>query len=633
MLKSLIPALALILLANTAFAEDIILYSYTKTNQQPAEWSVIPVMASLPDTKADTLFETLKRKKLPTYGSTSYVQGTVQIDDSKCAYGSIISAEIGLTFEAYGHPQPKYMCGGKEIPSAKDALTHSATIVPLWQALSAKNIDSPSIIQVGDDYLSIQEFSKRLKSQDKSLIKAIEADFSSPNLFVKSGAMKGYIQKNFPGAEKRIARELSSGDTGNISAAMAALSNTRDPSITAQMKSVLQKKDASQENYALAMLDAADDSLRDEAIIILLKSPNDANFAKATAALDKSPKISLLQTRLDEILSNSTPKHAQDLTERLLNAHSDNALTSWLEKSDNNETTQMVAATCLKSAQDNTLRRTALSVRMQNDNPDIAFDALDLLQSDKETASLADLWQRGQKAPLPGIRHACFDHLNELSQISPRSAKGQKFIEISKSSPNDAVSQLTADAYHADKNVRQDVAYCTQWLDNAGDALRLIMYKDADESVSAMAIIQTALRPASEISLPLIKEMTARAERSANLKVAVLHALPRMINEKTVQTIATYAGNEMFDNDPAVKIASIRALSEIARRTNDPVIADNAVTSLALTVQDKSSSIVHHTLVALGKTKLPAAREIIERARTTHPESVQLALKFFDAPK
>ena len=270
---------------------------------------------------------------------------------------------------------------------------------------------------------------------------------------------------------------------------------------------------------------------------------------------------------------------------------------------------------------------------MQNDNPDIAFDALDLLQSDKETASLADLWQRGQKAPLPGIRHACFDHLNELSQISPRSAKGQKFIEISKSSPNDAVSQLTADAYHADKNVRQDVAYCTQWLDNAGDALRLIMYKDADESVSAMAIIQTALRPASEISLPLIKEMTARAERSANLKVAVLHALPRMINEKTVQTIATYAGNEMFDNDPAVKIASIRALSEIARRTNDPVIADNAVTSLALTVQDKSSSIVHHTLVALVKTKLPAAREIIERARTTHPESVQLALKFFDAPK
>ena len=91
--------------ASSALAEDVLLFSYTKTGVKPAEWALIPTMAELNNTEPVTLFEALKKRKLPTYGTTSMDndKNIIQIDPEKCAYASIISAEIEYTFDLYHH--------------------------------------------------------------------------------------------------------------------------------------------------------------------------------------------------------------------------------------------------------------------------------------------------------------------------------------------------------------------------------------------------------------------------------------------------------------------------------------------------------------------------------------------------
>lgn len=613
MKKAIFASILFLLSSTSAFAEDVVLYSYAKTAQTPAEWAIMPIIADVQDKTPTTLFDVLKRKKLPTYGSTIFdaAKKSVQIDETKCAYGSIISAEIGQTFQAHGHAVPKFSCAGKTIAPAQNALPHFVAVIPLWQALTADRFDEPAVIQCGNTYLSVSEFKEHLKKQDKQLIKDIENDFNDPNLFVKSGAMKGYIARKFPSAEKRISKELASANSGNISAAMAALANTKDASIIAQMKTILQKKDAQQEAYALSMIDSTSQELRAESLIILLKSSNDANFNKAISSLEAQKQYTILKANADDILTNSTASHAEKVAELLISNKGESELQTWLSKTESSDSAQATAAKVLSLSNSPSLKRTAYSMQLTHTSPDVAFDALDILLADKQ--SNTDCWLRGLSSPHAGIHWASFEMLDNSDQIKAESTKGVQYIENAQNAPLDAIATLTSDAYNSDVKVRHDISYATKYFDTAGDSLRSILIKDSDETTASLVIVQTARRPVSDIQLSLIKEMMARSERSASVKIALLHAIPRMMNDKTIQTISTFASNEMFDGDISVKIAAIRALSEIAQRTEDPVIADNAITSLALTTQDKSKSIVHHTLQALKRTNLPAAREILDK--------------------
>lgn len=608
-MKKLILIFVSLFISSTSFAEDAVLYSYDKTAQKPAEWAIMPVIANLPDTAPDTLFEALKRRKMPTYGTTEYntAQKVVVIDESKCAYSAIISSEIGHTFLAYQHAVPQITCAGKAVPSAVSALPHYAAIIPLWLALTSDAVEAPSVIQVGEDYYSADRFRELVNNRDKSLIRAIEAGFSDPNVFVKTDLMKGYLK--FPGAEKRVARELSNKE--NAASAMAALAGTKTPSIIAQMKTILSAPGDLQEAYALSMLEAENAELRDTSLVILLKSASDANFLKAVQTIEKSSYYSLLQTHCSDILNGAAPSHAPKLVFMLASHDGEANLASWLEKNDSAPASQAIAETSLEAAKSDMLRRVSQSVLLLNSSPDTAFDALDALLADASVDQ--NVWKHGIKSTHTGIRWACFEKLDDAHQNPTFSKVGQGYFDAAKSSPNEAVVQLTKDAYNADVKVRRDIARTMRWLDNGGDPLRSILLKDSDDDTASLVILLTSRRPASQISLPLFKEMTARAERSKNVRIALLHAMPRMMNEKTVQAIATYAGNEMFDADMAIKIAAIRSLSDIARLTSDPVVADNAVTSLALTAQDKSKSVVHHTLRALERSNHPSARDIINK--------------------
>ncbi len=623
------------LIPNLAFAEETVLYSYTKTLQKPADWAVMPVLVDVSSSRPEGLFDALKRRKLPTYGNTSFETGSgkssglVKIDETKCAYASIISAEIGLTFDAHGYGVPEFSCDGRKIVPAGASLTHFAAIVPLWQALTAQSIEQPALVQVGNEFLSVDDFQTKLQKQDKNLIKIIESEFDTPALFAKTGVMKGYISRKFPNAEKRVAKELGSLNSNNVSAAMAALANTKDSAILNQMKSILQKKGDFQEGYALSMVESDEPMLRDEALLILLKSSVDANFSKAASIVAKDPSLTILIDHLKEILDVATPSHAKQLATMLINGHRDEALEQWLDDAQNSDAVQGIAQVALSSSKAVSLRHVSMSWLMLSSSADTAFDALDDLLWEKQTDFDPSIWKRGLKAKYAGIMLACRDELRGVLDKTPSSDLGIALFEKAQNNADDAVASLMEQAYHSNSAVRSDVAYATQWLDGSADALRTVMLKDSDEMVVMILLSQTAKRPAAEISLAMVKEFIARTERSFDLKIAALHALPFMMNEKTAQTISTFAANEMFDDPEAVKIAAIRSLGQIAVLSTDPMIQDNAVTSLALTAQDKSPSIVHHTLMALGKTKVPAAREIIERAKSTHPESATRALRYF----
>lgn len=706
--KLALTALATLFFAHNALAEDVTIYSYAKTSQKPAEWAIIPVIADAPDTKVATLFETLKKRKMPTYGNTLFNPGTniVSIDVSKCAYAPIITAEIGHTFMAYDRDLPVFTCDGRNIAPAVNGLTHFIAVVPLWQALTAEKIDEPALVQVGSNYMTPADFKAKLKKKDKTIVKAIEAGFNDENTVVRAGLMQGYIALGFTGAEKRLAKELSSGDPTLITTAMTSLAKTKTAATIKQMKTLLTTESSHQQAYAVILIDAADKDLQDEAMLILLRSGDDALFKRALERLDSSKRFDLLRKNMNVILTQAAPEHATALAERLI-GDEDGALelAKWIRFAPNTPTSQAVANTALKLSFDKTrviahdtrsaLRRAAWSLQLLSNDPKEAYDALDSLELDATAHNTPGLWLRGLISTLPGIQLAAGSHLEKLPssdiQLSeklinafmhpeltehwpllttvhataisdPKKAldsgttvpelraatmamaisdpeqvkgtgsnalEGAYLLGIAQKTPTEALAKLTAEAYNADVRIRRDIAYATRWLDMSGDSLRTTLLKDADETVVRTLIAQMAKIPAGDASVALIKEMTARAERSPALKIAVLYALPNLMNAKTVQTISAFASNEMFDTDVNVKIAAIRALSEIARHTDDTLVVDNVITSLALTSQDQDPNIVHHTLIALAKTKNPAAAEIISRSLQTHTESALKALVFY----
>lgn len=706
--KIALTALTTLLFAHTAAAEDITIYSYAKTAQKPADWAIMPVIADAANTSGETLFDILKKRKMPTYGNTSFEASAniVSIDASKCAYAPIISAEIGHTFMAHGHTTPVFTCDGRAISPSVNGLTHFVAVIPLWQAITANQFDEPALVKVGDAYMTTAEFSAKLKKKDKALIKAIEAGFNDENPIVRAGLMQGYIALGFTGAEKRLAQELTSGNPTLITTAMTSLAKTKSAPTIKQMKTLLTTESAQQKTYAVILIDASDKELQDEAMLILLRSGDDALFKRALEKAVNNKKLALVNQNLNPILNSVTPSQALILTEKLVEDEAGAAeIAEWLKYASNTPTAQVVAHKAIEISYDktkiiaqdtrSTLRRAAWSLQLVSEDPKEAYDALDNLELDATAHNTPALWLRGLTSKLTSIQLAAGEHLEalpssdvKLSQnlinafmrpeltehwpllttvhataisnpkealdsgttvpelraatmaiaiTNPDEAKGSGsnalegayLLGIAQKTPTEALERLTSEAYNPDVRVRRDVAYATRWLDMSGDALRTTLLKDADETVVRTLIAQLRKLPTSNASVALIKEMTSRAERSSMLKITVLYALPKLLNAKTVQTISAYASNEMFDTDVNVKIAAIRALSEIARHTDDTLIVDNAITSLALTSQDQDPNIVHHTLIALAKTKNPAAAEIISRAIQTHTESALQALTFY----
>ncbi len=699
------------LISANGWCEDVVIYSYTGISQQ--EWVVMPVVVDLNDAAPATLFESLRRRKMPTYGTTSFdaSQNVVQIDAAKCAYASIISAEIEQTFAAHHHRIPRVMCGQNVVPQASSALSFYQKVVPLWQALGGA-ADNQAVVIVANDYVPMAEFQKRLGSKDKSLAKTIEAGFADSNAFVKSGLMQGYIAQKFPGAEKRVAQELNASNTANVNAAMGALAGTKDPAIIKQIVAVIQKPGSMQETYAMSLLGASAPEIRNESMRILLRSSNDAAFNKACeAGRQNDAGTAVIKQHADELLNAATPAHARTLAEWMLERNLAEQLANWLYNAPSGEAPIAAAEVALRQAKDistkhtvatrQMLKQASLSMLVTADRSETAFDALDDLVLDEASKSSVIPWLHGLSSGYSAIRIACANQLSRMdvqdeasrTQLmqavaekkyhadlyapeiaislaggvgSPKEAlkaarsndykriayvampadmpelqksvanaeiEGGRLLGLARQHVDGAIAQIDAKAHHDNPALRRDAAAATRWMDTAGDTLRTTMIRDNDETVVESVLRQFPFRPADEISTAMVRDITGRVERSQSLKMAVLAVLPEMMNEKTSHLITTYVSNEMFDDNIHVRITAIRALSRIAVISQDPVVVDNAITSLALTAQDKSPTIVYHTITALARTRHTSAADIIRRAKDSHPDSYRRALELYPFDK
>ena len=661
--------------SSLGYGEEVLLYSYSRISERDGLWGVMPVTTEVSERSPERLFEALKRRKMPTYGGTVYDGNRVTIDESKCMYGSVISSEVDATFTAHGFGTPEYVCGGEKVASAQGALMAYMPVMPLWQAMTAESFNGVSLIAAGDAYLSPSEFVSRLKSHDKALTRAVEKGLESPHDFEKTGLMRGMLRHGFTDAEKRIAKLLESRDETTVIAALTTLSQTKNASTVKAIRTLLTEEGAQRVRRASVLLSASDAGIREDALVIMLSSGADVYFTQAMAQIDQTGNTDILARHDREIFKTATPRQAQIVAQRLISGGQTSRVSSYLKDATYGETSGAVAAIFISSVRG---RESIHGLSLLLESPDrvLAYEALERLVSLGDGVSAAD-WMRGLRSPERTIQfesiHA-LEHLGaqeaqectrfadgyvrdenvlsiyepvlitvagahcDLSQRKDAFSKNAMVAGVTSLSalPKDAplsssllaaarleapdgIATMTQQAFHDDVGVRRSVAYGVRYLDERGDSLHHTMIQDGDATVARLAMISLSGRT-GRISAALVKSVIARAGRDSDLRLAALYALPYVISEETAQSITTFAGNEMFDGDDAIRIAAIRALSRVAVRSADPVIGENAVTSLALTAQDRDPVIVYHTLLALSRAPQPSAAEIVKRARSQHPD-------------
>lgn len=664
-----------ILSSHLSYGEEVLLYSYARVSERDGLWGVMPVTAEMPEVSPERLFEALKRRKMPTYGGTVYDGRRVTIDENKCLYGSVISAEVDATFSAHGFGVPEYVCGGERVVSAQGALMAFKPVMPLWQAMTAESFEGISLIAVGDEYLSPSAFISRLQAHDKALTRAVEKGLESPHDFEKTGMMRGMLRHGFADAEKRIAKLLQSRDETTVLSALTTLSQTKTASTVKAIRASLTADGASRVRRASVLLTASDAEIREDALVILLSSGADVYFTQAMAHIDQTGNTDILSRHDREIFSSATPRQAQIVAQRLISAGHMARVSSYLMEAAYGETSGAVAGVLVASVRG---RESIHGLSLLLESPDriLAYEALERLLTLGEAVSAAD-WMRGLRSSQRSIQfesvhalerlgaqealacerladgymrdenvfsmyepvlsivagthcdlsqrkdtfsnNAMMAGISSLSALPKEAPLSATLLASARLQSSDAVPLLTQQAFHAQVGVRRAVAYGVRYLDARGDGLHHTMIQDGDATVARLAMI-ALLGRTSAVSAALVKSVIARAGRDAELRLAALYALPYVISEETAQSITTFAGNEMFDGDVEIRIAAIRALSRVAVQSKDPIIGENAVTSLALTAQDRDPVIVYHTLLALSRAPQTSAAEIVKRARIQQPE-------------
>ena len=93
-------ALCASIAVGNAKAEEAVIYSYMRTSASNSSYMLMPQVVDVAPVAPAQIFDTLRRRKLPTYGATQYDEkkNAVSIDETKCSYSAIISAEIAESF-------------------------------------------------------------------------------------------------------------------------------------------------------------------------------------------------------------------------------------------------------------------------------------------------------------------------------------------------------------------------------------------------------------------------------------------------------------------------------------------------------------------------------------------------------
>ena len=615
-------ALCLLPLPLPLAAEEALVFSYVRTREDNASWAVVPVLVDLPNRQGVSLFDALRQRKRPTYGTTNYDPNkqTVVMDETKCAFGAIIAAEVYHTFLAHGLKVPQISCRGQAVAAHAGALAHYVLVLPLWQALSVGEPPHGALAGVGAEVIPLKVFESRLAARDKAILAAIDSALEDRDPVVQFGTMQAVLARQLPQAESKVARQLDASRAEAVQSAFRALLQTKDGKILARMRELIEKSTVAEGSLAEFALGAADASLRDAGVVRLLTAGTDTAFDLAFAQVLKDRRLDLLPPRLDAILKANSPAKAREITAFLVSAEALAPVGQWLETAQPQAVSQAVAETAidrLPPGQRPPLYVQAHGLLLASDDFDKAERAFFELTGESAydmtpcstpfcTAARADAMHRQAVAraanhPHHVIRHAAAQWLDETSAQQEPDA--------------DALKQAV---YATDPEVRRAAARALSLGDAGLDPLRSILLRDSDARVSEAMVLGLANLPES----PFARDLIQHAKTAPlPVRLAILRILPAIMTANTAHTIAAFVANEAFDPDIDIKISAIHALAQIALRSADPIIADNAITSLALTTQDKDPRIVHHTLLALARTQSPSVRDIFASALQTHPKS------------
>ncbi len=669
-----------------AHAEETVIYSYMRTSPSKDSYMLLPQTADVASAEPRQIFDCLRRRKLPTYGATSFdeTSGAVVIDETKCGYSAIISAEISESFAYHGFKLPKFMCGTSRVLSGYGQLPHYVAVLPLWQALDPKSEASPaSLVQVGEEHISLKAFRERAQKRDKSVVAAMEADLIGGDGFVRSGIMRGMLANGFPGAEKRIVKLLESSDPVTVNAALEALLTIGNAKLGASaadaMRRVIELPSPHQIQRASAALASPSKSIRFCAMAVLFQSADEApfNLARAShAALNRDEAAEFWRLRGEAILSGAKSANIGIIAEAMHAAGQDDALTAWLWKS---PATANAVAAAQRSAEfgSGSLLEASLAVLVESDGDIEPYDAWDRLAALSPHQIVSPrAAARGLRSRSGVIRQAAYraletsqascgdfvaaisdgDNARTESVYAPMTAawlgthcsaaESEKIarpalraraqaaggalpagdykisaalLSLARTDPVHAPETFSKYMYAQDPATRRDIAYGLRWIGENGDSLRAALLKDSDGTVAENVLLSMTGMTPERLTPAISKEIFSRAKQSDDLRIVALTVLAGLVGEKNGQIVTASIANEMFDANIVVKIAAIRALTEIAKNNSDPILRDNAMSSLALTAQDASPAVVFHTLRGLKAAKAPDADRLLAIAKKTHP--------------
>lgn len=93
-------ALCASIAVGNAKAEEAVIYSYMRTSASNSSYMLMPQVVDVAPVAPAQIFDTLRRRKLPTYGATQYDEkkNAVSIDETKCSYSAIISQKLPRVF-------------------------------------------------------------------------------------------------------------------------------------------------------------------------------------------------------------------------------------------------------------------------------------------------------------------------------------------------------------------------------------------------------------------------------------------------------------------------------------------------------------------------------------------------------
>ena len=604
-------------LSSSALAKDVVLYVYGQVPGTPQGWALLPTVASIETLSGAAVFDALRRKKLPTYGDTQFDAKTssVTIDPSKCAYSAIIATELARSFEQNGLGLSRMTCGGMPVVFQAASLAHSVSVIPVWQALEAAQqaISPRTYVDLGSSLMPYETFRSKLASGDKAVMKAVETAMDSESDFVQRQTMVSAIQANLSGAESMIAKRLASKSVSVRANAVRALRTTSQLKIRSQIRDVLRQA-TPEEKLVLAesALGAEDEEIRRMAARSLLATSDEALFLKAMAVLTPSDIAAQLDQSLDLA---ATPAHAAAIARTQFSADLQ-PLRAWLDKQQGTARAVSVADAVLQaSLKDVALVASAHAVMMLSEDFERAEASFYLLTGrtlfdTRKTVSLTEPMTaalvRAQASGHILVSWAAFDLLQPAISLDPAYD----------------VAGAQKRAFDSDWKIRAALAHELVRSDASADALRSALIKDSEPRV-VHAMIDSLARTAST---RFAREVIQIAKmKDVQTRTLMIRAMPDLLDDTNATAVMAFVSNELFDANAEVKIAALYALSQIARRSKDPVVIDNAISSMSLTVQDKDPRIVHHTLLALAETGHASVYPLLDATQPRYPESVLAA--------